>query len=87
MTEERINRAAALFDLTDEVAIITGGAGLLGYHHGAILAAAERTLYCSILRRPVPTSCFAAHDRVRSRSAGYRLRYYSRIVLWNPRVL
>jgi NAD(P)-dependent dehydrogenase (short-subunit alcohol dehydrogenase family) len=40
MTEPTKNPARELFELNGRVAIVTGGAGLLGYNHGAILAAA-----------------------------------------------
>ena len=38
MTAEKGSRTRELFDLTGRVAIVTGGAGLLGYYHAAILA-------------------------------------------------
>jgi NAD(P)-dependent dehydrogenase (short-subunit alcohol dehydrogenase family) len=40
MTEANENRVQKLFGLSGRVAIVTGGAGLLGYHHAAILASA-----------------------------------------------
>jgi NAD(P)-dependent dehydrogenase (short-subunit alcohol dehydrogenase family) len=40
MAEPDKNRIKELFDLSGRVAIVTGGAGLLGYHHGAILSEA-----------------------------------------------
>ena len=43
MSDARTSRTTELFDLNGRVAIITGGAGLLGYHHGAILAFGGRS--------------------------------------------
>lgn len=40
MSKPEVHRVQQLFDLSGRVAIITGGAGLLGYQHGDVLAAA-----------------------------------------------
>lgn len=40
MSKSELGRVPELFDLSGRVAVITGGAGLLGYHHGDILGAA-----------------------------------------------
>jgi len=54
MTDVKDSHVARLFDLRDRVAIITGGAGLLGYHHGAILASAGAHVVLLISLPPIP---------------------------------
>ncbi len=47
-------RIQSLFDLTGRVAIVTGGSGLMGGHHGAILAAAGAHVVLLDLERTQP---------------------------------
>ncbi|HUX28650.1 MAG TPA: SDR family oxidoreductase [Terracidiphilus sp.] len=57
MREPKWNRVQELFGLSGRVAIVTGGAGLLGYHHGAILAAAGAHVVLLDLPRANPHTC------------------------------
>lgn len=50
------DRIATLFSLENRVAIVTGGAGLLGYYHGAILAAAGAKVVLLDLKTANPES-------------------------------
>ena len=56
MKEAATNQVQQLFDLSGRVAIVTGGAGLLGYHHGAILAAAGAHVVLLDLANANPTT-------------------------------
>jgi NAD(P)-dependent dehydrogenase (short-subunit alcohol dehydrogenase family) len=49
-------RLMELFDMTGRVALITGGAGLLGFRHGEILAAAGASVILLDLERANPTN-------------------------------
>jgi NAD(P)-dependent dehydrogenase (short-subunit alcohol dehydrogenase family) len=57
---EEINRARALFDLTGRIAVITGGAGLLGTKHAEIIAAAGGCPVLLDLRQAKPESAASA---------------------------
>ena len=63
MTESKKNRVQELFDLSGRVAIVTGGAGLLGYYHGAILAAAGAHVVLLDLTRCESRDASCAADR------------------------
>jgi len=54
MVLSRSSRIQSLFDLSGRVAIVTGGAGMLGYHHGTILAAAGANVMLLDLARTSP---------------------------------
>jgi len=57
---EEANRVQALFDLTGRVAVITGGAGLLGTKHAEIIAAAGGTPVLLDLPQAKPEAAAAA---------------------------
>lgn len=53
-TPKTSSRIKSLFDLTDRVAIVTGGAGLMGRHHASILATAGAHVVLVDLERTKP---------------------------------
>jgi len=57
---EAVKRAQALFDLTGRVAVITGGAGLLGTKHAEIIAAAGGSPVLLDLPQAKPEAAAAA---------------------------
>ena len=59
-SQDTTNRARSLFDLTGRVAIVTGGSGLLGRQHGAVLAAAGAHVVLLDLPSTDPPACAAA---------------------------
>jgi NAD(P)-dependent dehydrogenase (short-subunit alcohol dehydrogenase family) len=56
MNKIQTESVTKLFDLSARVAIVTGGAGLLGYHHGAVLAAAGAHVVLLDLAATAPAS-------------------------------
>lgn len=54
MTLKVSERVATLFSLENRTAIVTGGAGLLGYYHGAILASAGANVVLLDLEKANP---------------------------------
>src|ERR1700688_3856089 len=56
MSKAESGRVQHLFTFGGRVAVVTGGAGLLGYHHGAILADAGAHVVLSDLPATGPAS-------------------------------
>jgi NAD(P)-dependent dehydrogenase (short-subunit alcohol dehydrogenase family) len=71
MSDAGLSRVTTLFNLQDRVAIVTGGAGLLGYEHGAILASAGARIVLLDLPRADPqASARRLSDEYGSESLG-----------------
>ena len=71
MSDAGLSRVTTLFNLKDRVAIVTGGAGLLGYEHGAILASAgARVVLLDLPRADPEASARRLSDEYGSESLG-----------------